>query len=122
MRVRYQCSPHHVNDAFYPITSQIWHAARSGRRRASGSGAIGQVAGDDRAFGVGGEGHRAARRCPAVHPRRGAIPGVGNGPGGAEERTIAALMALFARLAKDAPVLVLLEDAHWIDPTSLDVF
>ena len=25
--VRYQCSPHHVNDAFYPITSQIWHAA-----------------------------------------------------------------------------------------------
>src|SRR5271168_4240574 len=26
-RVRYQCSPHHVNDAFYPITGQIWHAA-----------------------------------------------------------------------------------------------
>jgi class 3 adenylate cyclase len=25
--LRYQCSPHHVNDAFYPITSQIWHAA-----------------------------------------------------------------------------------------------
>jgi predicted ATPase len=28
VRVRYQCSPHHVNDAFYPITSQIWHGAR----------------------------------------------------------------------------------------------
>src|SRR5271168_3018892 len=28
VRVRYQCSPHHVNDAFYPITRQIWHAAR----------------------------------------------------------------------------------------------
>src|ERR1700729_1635524 len=27
VRVRYQCSPHHVNDAFYPISSQIWHAA-----------------------------------------------------------------------------------------------
>ena len=27
MTLRYQCSPHHVNDAFYPITSQIWHAA-----------------------------------------------------------------------------------------------
>ena len=27
MRVRYQCSPHHVNDAFYPISRQIWHAA-----------------------------------------------------------------------------------------------
>jgi hypothetical protein len=28
VRVRYQCSPHHVNDAFYPITSQIWDTAR----------------------------------------------------------------------------------------------
>src|SRR5208283_148312 len=27
VRVRYQCSPHHVNDAFFPITSQIWRAA-----------------------------------------------------------------------------------------------
>ena len=27
VRVRYQCSPHHVNDAFYPIASHIWHAA-----------------------------------------------------------------------------------------------
>src|SRR5271168_1819216 len=26
--MRYQCSPHHVNDAFYPITSQILQAAR----------------------------------------------------------------------------------------------
>src|SRR5271166_6578326 len=26
VRVRYQCSPHHVNDAFYPITRHIWHA------------------------------------------------------------------------------------------------
>src|SRR5208283_4307344 len=39
-----------------------------------------------------------------------------------KERTIAALIALFEGLTKDAPVLALLEDAHWIDPTSLDVF
>jgi predicted ATPase len=25
--VRYQCSPHHVNDAFYPLANHIWHAA-----------------------------------------------------------------------------------------------
>ena len=39
-----------------------------------------------------------------------------------KEQTIAALLALFDGLAKELPVLVLLEDAHWIDPTSLDVF
>ena len=33
-----------------------------------------------------------------------------------------ALLALFEGLTKDAPVLALLEDAHWIDPSSLDVF
>src|SRR5271165_2646610 len=27
VRVRYQCSPHHVNNAFFPIASHIWHAA-----------------------------------------------------------------------------------------------
>ena len=43
-------------------------------------------------------------------------------PSEQKERTIAALIALFAGLAKDAPVLALLEDAHWIDPSSLDVF
>jgi predicted ATPase len=25
--LRYQCSPHHVNDVFYPVIDQIWHAA-----------------------------------------------------------------------------------------------
>ena len=43
-------------------------------------------------------------------------------PSEQKERTIAALIALFEGLTKDAPVLALLEDAHWIDPTSLDVF
>ena len=27
LTLRYQCSPHHVNDAFYPVMGQIWHAA-----------------------------------------------------------------------------------------------
>jgi predicted ATPase len=36
-----------------------------------------------------------------------------------KELTIAALIAVFEGLAKDGP---LLEDAHWIDSTSLDVF
>ena len=43
-------------------------------------------------------------------------------PGEQRERTIAALIALFEGLTQEAPVLVALEDAHWIDPPSLDVF
>ena len=81
--MRYQCSPHHVNDAFYPITSQIWHAAGFVERRAGG-GAARQAGGDDRAFGVGREGDRAFPRRAAVDPVRGAVSAARNGPERAE--------------------------------------
>ena len=55
-------------------------------------------------------------------PFEGRYPALEMAPSEQKERTIAALIALFAGLTKDAPVLALLEDAHWIDPTSLDVF
>ena len=38
-----------------------------------------------------------------------------------KDRTIEALISLLAGLTRDAPVLFLLEDAHWIDPTTLDL-
>jgi tetratricopeptide (TPR) repeat protein len=43
-------------------------------------------------------------------------------PAEQKERLIAALLALFEGLTMEAPVLALLEDAHWIDPSSLEVF
>jgi hypothetical protein len=49
-------------------------------------------------------------------------PSLDMAPSEQKERTIAALLAVFEGMTKDAPVLALLEDAHWIDPTSLDVF
>ena len=55
-------------------------------------------------------------------PVEGRYPPLEMAPAEQRARTIAALIALFAGLTKDAPVLALLEDAHWIDPTSLDVF
>ena len=55
-------------------------------------------------------------------PFEGRYPPLEMAPSEQKERTIAALIALFEGLTKDAPVLALLEDAHWIDPTSLDVF
>ena len=35
-----------------------------------------------------------------------------------KDRTLAALLAMVAALAKSRPILVVVEDAHWIDPTS----
>jgi len=103
--MRYQCSPHHVNDAFYPIASHIWQAAGFVARS-------GLDTKDTAPFLA------ALLSIPFV----GRYPPLEMAPSEQKERTIAALIALFVGLTKDAPVLAELEDAHWIDPTSLDVF
>src|SRR5271165_7106295 len=121
VRVRYQCSPHHVNNAFFPIASHIWHAA-------------GFVTGEPPAARldkleamIARSGLDARDNAPFLAallsiPDEGRHPPLEIAPAEQKERTIAALLALFEGLTKDAPVLALLEDAHWIDPTSLDVF
>ena len=38
------------------------------------------------------------------------------------KRTLGALTAPLAGLARQRPVLMIVEDAHWVDPTSLEVF
>jgi class 3 adenylate cyclase len=121
VRVRYQCSPHHVNDAFYPITSQIWHAARF----VSGEPAAARL--DKLEAMIARSGLDERDIAPLVAgllsiPVEDRYPPLEMAPAEQKERTIVALIALFAGLTKEAPVLALLEDAHWIDPTSLDVF
>jgi class 3 adenylate cyclase len=121
VRVRYQCSLHHVNDAFYPITNQIWHAAGF----VSGEPAAARL--DKLETMIARSGLEGKDIVPLVAgllsiPVEGRYPPLEMAPAEQKERTIVALIALFAGLTKDAPVLALLEDAHWIDPTSLDVF
>ena len=119
--VRYQCSPHHVNDAFYPIMSQIWHAAGF----VSGESAAARL--DKLEAMIARSGLEPKEIAPFLAallsiPVEARYPPIEMAPSERKERTIAALIALFEGLTKDAPVLALLEDAHWIDPTSLDVF
>ena len=81
--MRYQCSPHHVNDAFYPITSQIWHAAGfvSGEPAAA---RLDKLEAMIARSGLDAEGDRAVPRRAAVDPLRGSIPRARNGPERAE--------------------------------------
>ena len=121
VRVRYQCSPHHVNDAFYPISNQIWHAAGI----ASDEPAAAKL--DKLEALIARSGLERKEMVPLIAsllsiPSERRYPEPDLAPTERKEQTIAALLALFEGLAKDTPVLVVLEDAHWIDPTSLDVF
>jgi class 3 adenylate cyclase/tetratricopeptide (TPR) repeat protein len=121
LRVRYQCSPHHVNDAFYPIASHVWHAAGF----VSGEPGATRLAKLEAMIARSGLEPKAIAPFLAALlsiPGEGRYPPIEMAPSEQKERTIAALLALFEGLTKDAPVLAVLEDAHWIDPTALDVF
>ena len=119
--MRYQCSPHHSNDAFYPIVAQIWRAAGF----TQGEPAATRL--DKLEAMVAASGLDPDENVPCLASLL-SIPTVGRyfalelAPSELKERTVASLLALFAGLANGAPVLALLEDAHWIDPTSLDLF
>src|SRR5271170_1758732 len=107
--MRHQCSPHHANDAFYPIASQISHAAgfASGEPVATRLGKLEAM--------IARSALDAREVAPLLAsllsiPIEGRYPQVEMAPSEQRERTIAALIALFEGLTKYAPVLALLED------------
>ena len=119
--IRYQCSPHHVNDAFYPIVSNIWRGCEFGNEepptaRLEKLEALARRSRLEPMEIV----PFVAPLCSVPLEGRYAQPGMA--PAEQKERLIGALLALFLGLTKEAPVLALLEDAHWIDPSSLELF
>jgi class 3 adenylate cyclase/predicted ATPase len=118
--LRYQCSPHHVNDAFYPIAGQLWQIAGfvSGEPAATRLDKLERI--------IARTGLKGGELAPYLAsllsiPTEQRYPPLEMEPSDVKERTIAAMLALLVAASKGAPVLMLFEDAHWIDPTSLDL-
>ena len=56
----------------------------------------------------------------AIVPELGAGQPPVDGDGGSQARVFEALLALLERLGREAPVLLMLEDLHWADPSTRD--
>ncbi len=118
--LRYFCQPHHQGSALQPILGQLQHAARFGphdshaERRAK-LGAIltpetGIAAADVGLFvELLGLAEAAAAEPADMDPQR------------KRRRILNALLDQLAGLAQRGPVLILFEDVHWADPTSLEL-
>ena len=119
-RLRYFCSPQHTDSAFYPIISQM--------ERAAG------LAHDDTT-------HAKLDKLDAVLaqtstpiqnaalfaemlslPNDGRYPALDLAPEERRQKTQEALTAQLVGLTRQRPALMIVEDAHWVDPTSLEVF
>jgi class 3 adenylate cyclase len=118
VRIRYQCSPYHIDSALWPVMQQLNYAAGLAANdpleaRLEKLEALLDLAG----------GRDAA---PLIADLLGLDGSARYGPldltpQAQRVRTLDALVDQLVGLAAHQPVLVVLEDAHWIDPTTLEM-
>ena len=119
-RLRYFCSPQHTDSALHPIIGQMERAAglthddkpqakldKLDALLARTSTSIEDAALFAEMLSLSNDG-----RYPALELL----------PEQRRQRTLDALMAQMQALTRKSPMLMILEDAHWIDPTSLELF
>ena len=117
-RLRYFCSPQHTDSALYPIISKMERAAGF----AHGDTARAKLDKLDAVL----EQSFTPRQDAALFAEMLSLPNDGRYPTLdllAEQRrqkTMEALIAQVEALSRSNPVLMIFEDVHWLDPTSLE--
>ena len=120
VRVRYQCSPFHTNSSLYPVINQLQFAAGidaadSGEQKLGKLETVLGQASDDP--GSVASIFASLLSIPA-EDRYGPLE---LSPEQLKQKTLTALVEQLAAHAVGAPVLLIVEDAHWMDPTTLEL-
>ena len=119
-RLRYFCSPQHTDSAFYPIIGQMERATGMAHDDTP-QGKLDKL--DALLASTSTSIQDAALFAEMLSlPNDGRYPALELAPEQRRQRTLEALTAQLVGLAGQRPVLMIAEDAHWIDPTSLEVF
>jgi predicted ATPase len=119
-RLRYFCSPQHTDSALYPIIGQMERAAGFAHDDALEAklgkldAVLAQTSTSKQDAGLFAE--------MLSLPHDGRYPALVLTPEQRRQRTLQALLSRMEALARQAPVLMIFEDAHWSDPTSLEAF
>jgi class 3 adenylate cyclase/predicted ATPase len=119
-RLRYFCSPQHTDSAFYPIIGQMERAA-------------GLLHDDTPPQKLDKLDALLAQTSTSIQdpaliaemlslPNDGRYPALELTPQQRRQKTLEALTAQVETLSRQKPVLMIFEDAHWADPTSLESF
>ena len=117
--MRYQCSPYHLNSALYPVIEQFEFAAGFAREdtaeqkldKMEACWPAGTAQVDESAPLIAALLSLPIERYPPLKLS----------PQKQKEKTLEALAGQVEALARRQPVLMVFEDAHWIDPTSQEV-
>jgi class 3 adenylate cyclase/predicted ATPase len=119
-RLRDFCSPQHTDSAFHPIIGQMERAAGF----AHDDTAQAKLDKLDTMLAQSSTStqHAALFADMLSLPNDGRYPGLELVAEQRRQETIEALVAQVVALSRQRPVLMIFEDAHWSDPTSLEVF
>ena len=118
-RLRYFCSAQHTDSAFYPIISQMERAAGLAHDDTPQTkldkldAVLAQSAASTQDAALFAE--------MLSLPNDGRYPALGLDPEQRRQGTMKALIAQTEALTRQTPVLMIFEDAHWTDPTSLEL-
>jgi class 3 adenylate cyclase len=117
-RLRYFCSPQHTHSAFYPIIGQMERAAGLAR---DDSAAVRLDKLDALLAQSSASPQDAALFAELLSlPNDGRYPALNLAPEQRRQKTLEALGSQLEVLSRVRPVLMIFEDAHWTDPTSLE--
>jgi class 3 adenylate cyclase/predicted ATPase len=119
-RLRSFCSPQHTDSAFYPIVGQMERAAALSRND-------NLQAKLDKLDAMLAQSSTSAQDAALLAemlslPNDGRYPALELTPQQRRQRTLEALVAQIVALSRQNPVLMIFEDAHWTDPTTLELF
>ena len=119
-RLRYFCSPQHADSAFYPIIRQMERAAGITHDDALPT-KLDKL--DAMLAQSSTSTHDAALFAEMLSlPNDGRYPPLDLDPQRRRQRTLEALNLQMEVLSRANPVLMIVEDVHWSDPTSLEAF
>jgi class 3 adenylate cyclase len=117
--LRYQCSPYHTNSPLYPFIERMERVAGFTREDSSE-----QRLDKMQALLVGSEaqvGEAAPLLAALLSLPTERYPPLTVSPQKQKDKTLEALAAQVEALARRQPLLMVFEDAHWIDPTSQEL-
>jgi class 3 adenylate cyclase len=119
-RLRYFCSPQHTDSALYPVISQMERAAGL----AHGDTAQTKLDRLDALLAQTSVSKQDAALFAEMLslPNDGRYPALNMDPQQRRQKTLEALTAQVEALSRQKPVLMIFEDAHWTDPTSIETF
>jgi class 3 adenylate cyclase/predicted ATPase len=120
VRLRYQCSPYHTNSALHPIIDQLERAAGFARDD------LPAVRLDKLESLLAQSSRHPTEAVPLLAaalsiPTGDRFPPLELSSEIRKERTLAMLIDQMKGLAENGPVLIIFEDAHWIDPASQEL-